>query len=594
MKSCVKWFQNHSLRFKMVVMLLAVVLILQVLNGLIFTSIVSKKFEENISESNLATVRQMAINLNQAMEDIVNEMVPIRDEVLSQQFLTEGEVAPDDYITQSIVYQELFNRLISADSNYQFINSMLILGSGGQSFSYVLDEYLQLNGENHFQKILEDHQLSKQCQWGSVLEDSYFFTREKEKIISIIMPVYLYGEVKNLLVVNLKLDAVLRYLEELSGSEDTLLLQLNEKDIVFGNRKSGQEFGTEEKRFFMNYKEREEVENLGGYVVMSSSLSINQWKLSMITAKSSISSSAKVLSQFIISIIFTTCIVLIICVSYIVFIVTRPIKKMTEIMEANRHTRQINHRFHPRYKDEVGVLASTYNQLMDEVQQLMGDIEKEQIENRRTYLKMLQMQIKPHFLYNTLEAAKFLVEMGDPNGVEMLTTVGKFYKLSLSGIYDRVKISEEIEHLTCYLQILKIRYHSKYDYAIEVADEILDHEIIKFSLQPLVENAVYHGIKQKRKKGFIKILGYEEAGDVVLSIWDNGIGIEQQKLQEIQTKIKQSADIQAAEHIGILNVHKRIHMQYGNSYGLTVSSEQGEYTRVEVRLPGKKLTDTRS
>lgn len=594
MKSCVKWFQNQSLRFKMVVLLLAVVLILQVLNGLIFTSIVSKKFEENISESNLATVRQLAINLNQAMEDIVNEMVPIRDEILSQQFLTEGKEPLDNYITQSIIYQELFNQLISADKNYQFINSMLILGSDGQSYSYVLDEYLQLNGENHFQNILKDHRLTKQCQWGGILKDSYFFTQEKEEIISIIMPVYFYGEVKNLLVVNLKLDAVLRYLEELGGLEDTLLLQLSEKDAVFGGRREGQEFTKDEHKFLRNYQESKEMENVDGYVVMSSSLSINQWKLSMITPKSSISSSAKVLSQFIITIIITTGIILIICVSYIVFIVTKPIKKMIDTMEANRHTRKINHRFHPRYNDEVGVLATTYNQLMDEIQQLMSDIEREQIENRKTYLKMLQMQIKPHFLYNTLEAAKFLVEMGDPNGVEMLTTVGKFYKLSLSGIYDRVKIGEEVEHLTCYLQILKMRYHSKYDYNVEVDQGILDCEIIKFSLQPLVENAVYHGIKQQRNKGFIKILGYMEGGDVVLSIWDNGAGIEEQKLKEIQNRIEHSADIQVAEHIGVLNVHKRIRMQYGNPYGLKISSEAGEFTRVEVRLPGRKLTDTRS
>lgn len=120
----------------------------------------------------------------------------------------------------------------------------------------------------------------------------------------------------------------------------------------------------------------------------------------------------------------------------------------------------------------------------------------------------------------------------------------------------------------------------------------MDNEIIKFSLQPLVENAVYHGIKQQRKKGFIKILGYRDDEDVILSIWDNGSGIEKQKLEEIQNSIQQSAEV--TEHIGIMNVHKRIRMQYGKPYGLTISSEKGEYTRVEVRLPVMKLTDTRS
>ncbi len=127
MKRWMEWFQNHSLRFKMVLLLFAVVVVLQLFNGLVFTSIVSNKFEENISESNLKTVQQMAINLNQAMEDIVDEMVPIRDEVLSRQILNDGEEDSNDYISQYIVYQGMFNQLIAADNNYQFINSMLIL-----------------------------------------------------------------------------------------------------------------------------------------------------------------------------------------------------------------------------------------------------------------------------------------------------------------------------------------------------------------------------------------------------------------------------------------------------------------------------------
>lgn len=587
-----EWFQNHSLRFKMVAMLFAVVLALQVINGLLFTSIVSGTFEENISESNLATVKQMAINLNQAMEDIVNEMIPIRDEVLSRQLLGENAEESSSYVNQSIVYQDMFNRLISADNNYQFINSMLILNdTGTENYSFVLDEYLRLNGDSLFDKILEDNQMTKQCQWGGVLPDSYFFSGEKEDLISIMMPVYRYGKVRSLLIVNLKTEAIRRYLEKLGGTDSLLLLQCNNKDMILGQEERWKDLTKEEQSALMNFQDWAEVENIGENVAMSSELSINQWKLSMITSKSSISSSVKVLTKFMLVIIFTTGIMLLCGVSYIVFIVTKPIKKMTEIMEANRHTRQINHRFHPRYKDEVGVLAKTYNQLMDEIQQLMADIEKEQIQTRKTYVKMLQMQIKPHFLYNTLEAAKFLVEMGDPNGIEMLTTIGRFYKLSLSGINDLVAVREEIEHLTCYLQILKLRYSSKYDYTVDAEEEIMDNEIIKFSLQPLVENAVYHGIKQQRKKGFIKILGYREGDAVVLVVWDNGIGIEKQKLEELQEKLSGGKEAAAAEHIGVINVHQRIRMQYGAPYGLWITSEEGAFTRVEIKLPVKKIQE---
>ncbi len=592
MKRLAEWFNNHSLRFKMVVMLFAVVLVFQAINGLIFTHIVSQKFEENISEANLETVKQMAINLNRAMEDIVNEMVPIRDEVFSAQMLAEGGKTRNDYVSQNIVYQDLFNRLISADDNYQFVHSMLILDENSSwNYSYVLDEYLQLNQEELFQKALTDNEMTGPCQWSSLLPASYYFLDSKEEVVSIMMPIYRYSQVKNLLIVNLKAEAIRKYLEQLGKNENTLFLQISGDHGIFGLTEDEQRFREAQKDRLLSCQNQREVRELGEHVVMSGELSVNQWRLSMITDKSNISSSAKVLSQYIVVIIFSTGIVLLICVSYIVFIVTKPIQKMTQIMEANRHTRQISHRFHSRYRDEVGVLAETYNHLMDEIQQLLEDVEKEQIQSRKTYLRMLQLQIKPHFLYNTLEAAKFLVEMGDPKSMEMMTAIGKYYKLSLSGIYDRVKVSEEMEHLTSYLQILKLRYSSKYDYAVKVDPEILENEIVKFSLQPLVENAVYHGIKQQRKKGYIKILGYQEARDVVLVVWDDGAGIGQEKLEEIQQKLLFADHAQMTEHIGVINVHQRIRIQYGAPYGVSVESEQGAFTRVEVRIPWKKYKE---
>lgn len=592
MKRLAEWFNNHSLRFKMVVMLFAVVLVLQAINGLIFTHIVSQKFEENISEANLETVKQMAINLNLAMEDIVNEMVPIRDEVFSAQMLAEGGKTRNDYVSQNIVYQDLFNRLISADDNYQFVHSMLILDENSSwNYSYVLDEYLQLNQEELFQKALTDNEMTGPCQWSSLLPASYYFLDSKEEVVSIMMPIYRYSQVKNLLIVNLKAEAIRKYLEQLGKNENTLFLQISGDHGIFGLTEDEQRFREAQMDRLLSCQNQREVRELGEHVVMSGELSVNQWRLSMITDKSNISSSAKVLSQYIVVIIFSTGIVLLICVSYIVFIVTKPIQKMTQIMEANRHTRQISHRFHSRYRDEVGVLAETYNHLMDEIQQLLEDVEKEQIQSRKTYLRMLQLQIKPHFLYNTLEAAKFLVEMGDPKSMEMMTAIGKYYKLSLSGIYDRVKVSEEMEHLTSYLQILKLRYSSKYDYAVKVDPEILENEIVKFSLQPLVENAVYHGIKQQRKKGYIKILGYQEARDVVLVVWDDGAGIGQEKLEEIQQKLLFADHAQMTEHIGVINVHQRIRIQYGAPYGVSVESEQGAFTRVEVRIPWKKYKE---
>ncbi len=112
--------------------------------------------------------------------------------------------------------------------------------------------------------------------------------------------------------------------------------------------------------------------------------------------------------------------------------------------------------------------------------------------------------------------------------------------------------------------------------------------MVRFSLQPLVENAIYHGIKQKREKGFVKVLGYQEENQIHLVVWDNGAGMGKETLEKIRRKLQLSAKKNDADHIGIVNVHQRIRMRYGESYGLRLESELGEFTRVEMILPVKK------
>lgn len=592
LRKFLNWFQNHSLRFKMVLMLFSVVGILQIVNGFIFIYMFSEKFEENIYEANLATTRQMSLNLNRAMIDIVSEMVPIRSEMLNNQSFGNKEIVLNDYINRNITYQSLFNQLIASSENYQFVHSAIILeGDTGFEYLYTKDEYLNLNGEKIFEKIMRENELYSQCHWSRIITADYFFRNRTEELVTIIMPAYRYDQVKDLLLVNLEVEAIQKYLIKMGDNDRSLLLQMNDSDWIFEPADNLESYHAEEKEIFTKFVGWNKIEEIRNSVVMSSSLDINGWKLSMIMPKSSISDSAGVLSKAIMLVIIITGMILLLGISNIVMTVTKPIRKMTEIMEANRHTRLINYRFHALYKDEVGVLAETYNKLMDEITQLMKDIEKEQVQSRETYQRMLQMQIKPHFLYNTLEAAKFLVEMGDPNGVEMLNAIGKFYKSSLSGVEDYVTVNKEIEHLKCYLQILKLRYSSKYDYTVQISPEILDNEIVRFSMQPLVENAVYHGIKQKRGKGFVKVLGYMSEESVHLVVWDNGCGISKGKLEEIRRRICESERIPISEHIGIVNVHQRIRVRYGGAYGLNIDSEEGEFTRVELVLPIKRSAE---
>lgn len=590
MKQLWEKFQNHSLRFKMTILLFLLVMLLQIVNGLIFNSIVSEKFEKNIAESNLATVSQMSTNTNRILKDIVTEMIYLREELLGTQAFGDDEENSREYTSRNIIYQEYFNQLVSEENNYQFINSMLILKEKGRDYYYTLRKYMRVNDENLYKKVIDNSVFDEQCYWSGIIDESYFFASGDKKLISIIMPIYHYKEIKQFLIVNLEVEALQEYLEQLNGEQavdNQVLLQFNDGNVLSYTDLQEQISQDEELMEILTPREREECVTGKKYSVITNSLEINGWNISMIVPLASINNTTRTMTQFITVIIFTTVIIMMAGVSLIVYTITKPIQKMTVIMEENRHTRTLNHRFHAKYNDEVGVLANTYNQLMDEIRELVDKIEKEQIENRKAYFKLLQLQIKPHFLYNTLESAKFLVEMNDPRGVEMLTIIGKFYKLSLSGIYDKVNVREEIEHLTCYLQILQMRYSSKYDYEIDVPETIMDNEIVKFTMQPLVENSVYHGIKQQRRRGFIKITGEKNEDKIFIRIWDNGVGIPESKLQDLQRQIIASQGIDMREHIGVLNVHQRLRMQYGEKYGLEINSKQGEYTEVCIIIPNQ-------
>lgn len=207
------WFQNHSLRFKTVVLLCSLVLFLQIGNGILFFTMVTDKFEKNITESNQATLRQIATNINRMFEDIVTQMVSVKAQVTSNQLQINTQETGSHYAAQSLVYQKLFEQLIAADNNFQFVNSMFVLGEQEENYYYTQFSYMQIKDKELFGKLMQDCEIQGQIIWGPVVEESYFFTRGDEELVSIIMPVYRYQKVKNLVVVNLYVKEIKNYMK---------------------------------------------------------------------------------------------------------------------------------------------------------------------------------------------------------------------------------------------------------------------------------------------------------------------------------------------------------------------------------------------
>jgi len=282
---------------------------------------------------------------------------------------------------------------------------------------------------------------------------------------------------------------------------------------------------------------------------------------------------------------FACIVILIILLSYqIPLSITQPIRQLSEVTDQVTKG-NLAVRSDVRTGAEVSMLSDSLNTMIDKINELLEQVTKEQRRLRKAEFELLQSQINPHFLYNTLDAIVWLAESGEQKKVvSMVGSLSEFFRTSLNQGKDIISIREELQHVRSYLEIQQIRYQDILKYEIHVPEELQKYLIPKITIQPLVENALYHGIKNKRGFGSIVISGKEEKDFLVLEIIDNGIGMSEERLRQVEEgiwhKVPTEKDI-----YGLYNVNERIRLNFGEKFGISIESVYGEGTVVSVRLP---------
>ena len=234
---------------------------------------------------------------------------------------------------------------------------------------------------------------------------------------------------------------------------------------------------------------------------------------------------------------------------------------------------------------EARMLSDSLNAMIDKINELLDQVTTEQIRLRKAEFELLQAQINPHFLYNTLDTIVWLAEAGDQKRVvSMVGNLSDFFRTSLNQGKDIISIREELAHVRSYLEIQQVRYQDILRYEITVPDDLYEYKIPKITIQPLVENALYHGIKNKRGQGTITITGERSENGFVLYVRDNGIGMTQERLNEVRAGI-QKLSYTGKEIYGLYNVNERIRLNFGETYGISIESTYGEGTCVSISLP---------
>lgn len=240
--------------------------------------------------------------------------------------------------------------------------------------------------------------------------------------------------------------------------------------------------------------------------------------------------------------------------------------------------------------DEISVLTKSFNSMVGQIGVLVDNIKEEQRNLKDTELKLLQAQINPHFLYNTLDAIIWLAEDKQTDQVvSMVTSLSEFFRTTLSEGRDFITIKEEEAHIRSYLEIQQFRYRDILDYDIRIPEELYGYTIMKLTIQPLVENALYHGIKNKRGKGVIRVTACRLEERIEITVEDNGIGMKPEQLRELRDKISGLKKSQGG--FGLVNVQERIQLHYGEAFGLFFESEYGQGTSVKVKIPPSTLAN---
>lgn len=237
-------------------------------------------------------------------------------------------------------------------------------------------------------------------------------------------------------------------------------------------------------------------------------------------------------------------------------------------------------------QDETAQLARQFNRMVANTKQLLKAVEQEQSDRYRAQFQVLQNQIKPHFLYNTLDTLQWkALDYGADELAQLITALSGFFRVGLSAGQDFIPLKREFEHVGHYLTIQQYRYADILHYELSLPPTLGDALVSRLLLQPLVENAIYHGIKPKLAPGTIRIFARTAAATLELVVEDDGVGMDSVALAQLMAKLDRP---EAAHSVGLHNIQQRLKLIYGSGYGLHITSQPGAGTTVTVRLPLQK------
>ena len=346
-------------------------------------------------------------------------------------------------------------------------------------------------------------------------------------------------------------------------------------------------FENKYKKYHLEYEEFENLNNKSEYKIFSEQLQQTDWKLYLYKPDVSIVSDTRPITFLATVVIVVGVVTLVLGMIWVGKFITSRLSYLRDGMVATE-TGDFSLRLEEVSNDEIGELIRGYNTLLGKIQTLITEVYESEITQKKYEMKALQNQINPHFLYNTLSLINWkAIENGNKDIREITLALSHFYRTSLNKGKNVLPIADEIKNVKSYIAVQLFMHDYEFDVEYDIDEEIMQYESLNLILQPIVENAIEHGIEvmEEDKRGLITIKGWIEGSDILISITDNGVGMDEEKAASIIT--------QHSKGYGMRNVNDRIHLFYGENYGLSVYSEINKGTTITARIPVKRVGATK-
>ncbi|OME90289.1 cache domain-containing sensor histidine kinase [Paenibacillus lautus] len=577
---------NRSIRFKLLLYFITIVSLSILTLGFLGSYLYKKSIEEEMNSHTIQMMNQVKNHIEVYLKEMDNIVDYLAGEEAVIEFMRAGE---QDRATLAETGAEVQRREAVFERQRPEIAGILIVNRNNASASNTMERIQRdpLTEENWYQAAVSNldtlhlfsHPIGRNIRVKQNISADQVLTAVK----AVKDPVT--DEIIGVVMIDMKLDFIRSIVESVSLGKSGFIFIMDEKNgvvyspvnrIVYrisGEWLDGTTGSLVKPIFGRNYQMiYNTFPDIGWRIVGVIPLSESLKVVSDLQTVTVIIAMVTLFFAFIASWFFTNSIV-------------RPVGKLRSLMRKVEEG-ELNLRFPGRTNDEIGQLGNSFNKMVEEIENLINMVYMEQKEKREAELKALQAQIKPHFLYNTLDTIQWMAQDRDAQDiVELIVALTNLFRIGLSKGNEIIPLTDELQHVESYLVIQMARYEDKLDYEILISDEIKRYRVLKIILQPLVENAIYHGIKTKSGRGKIVIRGFKDDNGLRLIVEDDGVGLPEDKLIQLREDMRFTRQTGRERGYGLFNVNERIKLSHGPEYGISINSVPGQGTVVEVRLP---------